>query len=156
MRTANQNADNVSDEEECEGKDVETLCEELAHFTPQLCDNDVAKEKCTEQCGDGKTPPGIKLIYSEVAISLTHFRPIYHPIPSKKDFLTFSGGIEIENWREVGLQDSFVELLFNALQIQSMNWFLYDKDLRHERVKDNELQKTQKPEKTVNLRTFTK
>ena len=47
MRTANQNADNVSDEEECEGKDVETLCEELAHFTPQLCDNDVAKEKCT-------------------------------------------------------------------------------------------------------------
>ena len=69
MRTANQNADNVSDEEECEGKDIETLCEELAHFTPQLCDNDVAKEKCTEQCGDGKTLPGIKLICSEVVKS---------------------------------------------------------------------------------------
>ena len=69
MRTANENAENISDEEECEGKDIETLCEELAHFTPQLCDNDVAKEKCTEKCGDGRTTPGIKLIYLEINIS---------------------------------------------------------------------------------------
>ena len=69
MRTANKNADNMSQEEECEGKDIETLCKELAHFTPQLCDNNVAKEKCTKQCGGGRTPAGIKLINSEIDIS---------------------------------------------------------------------------------------
>lgn len=62
MRQANQNAQNVDEEDECAGKDVATLCQELAQFTPQLCSNDVAMEKCTEQCGDGKPTPGITLI----------------------------------------------------------------------------------------------
>ena len=35
-------------------------CRELAQFTPQLCDNTVASEKCTEICGEGKTLPGKK------------------------------------------------------------------------------------------------
>ena len=58
MNQANQNAQNVDEEDECAGKDVATLCQELAQFTPQLCSNDVAMEKCTEQCGEGKTAPG--------------------------------------------------------------------------------------------------
>ena len=62
MRQANQNAQNVDEEDECAGKDVATLCEELAQFTPQLCSNDLAMEKCTEQCGEGKTAPGMKFI----------------------------------------------------------------------------------------------
>ena len=33
-------------------------CRELAQFTPQLCDNAVAREKCTDICGEGKTAPG--------------------------------------------------------------------------------------------------
>ena len=59
MKQANQNAQNVDEEDECAGKDVATLCEELAQFTPQLCSNDLAMEKCAEQCGDGKPTPGI-------------------------------------------------------------------------------------------------
>lgn len=35
-------------------------CRELAQFTPQLCDNAVANEKCTEICGEDKTLPGKK------------------------------------------------------------------------------------------------
>ena len=58
MNQANQNAQNVDEEDECAGKDVATLCQELAQFTPQLCSNDIAMEKCTEQCGEGKTVPG--------------------------------------------------------------------------------------------------
>ena len=33
-------------------------CNELAEFTPQLCDNPVASEKCIELCGKHKTTPG--------------------------------------------------------------------------------------------------
>ena len=33
-------------------------CRELVQFTPQLCDNAVASAKCTEICGEDKTPPG--------------------------------------------------------------------------------------------------
>ena len=33
-------------------------CNELAEFTPQLCDNLVAREKCTELCGKHQTTPG--------------------------------------------------------------------------------------------------
>ena len=35
-------------------------CREMAQFTPQLCDNAVASEKCTEICGEEKTLPGRK------------------------------------------------------------------------------------------------
>ena len=62
MKQAKQNAQNVDEEDECAGKDVSTLCQELAQFTPQLCSNDLALEKCTEQCGDGKATPGMKFI----------------------------------------------------------------------------------------------
>ena len=37
-----------------------------------------------------------------------------------------------------------------------MDWFLYNRDLHHKRVKDNALQKPQKTQKTVNLLTCTK
>ena len=33
-------------------------CRELAQFTPQLCDNPVARQKCTDICGEGKKTPG--------------------------------------------------------------------------------------------------
>ena len=33
-------------------------CNELAEFTPQLCDNPLASEKCIELCGKHKTTPG--------------------------------------------------------------------------------------------------
>ena len=62
MKQANQNAQNVDEEDDCAGKDVATLCEELAQFTSQLCSNHLALGKCTEQCGDGKTTPGMKFI----------------------------------------------------------------------------------------------
>lgn len=38
-------------------------CRELAQFTPQLCDNAVASEKCTEICGEDKTLPGKRNTY---------------------------------------------------------------------------------------------
>ena len=62
MKQAKQNAQNIDEEDECAGKDVSTLCEDLVQFTPQLCSNDLAVEKCTEQCGEGKTAPGMKFI----------------------------------------------------------------------------------------------
>ena len=33
-------------------------CRELAQFTPQLCDNPVASQKCTDICGEDKNTPG--------------------------------------------------------------------------------------------------
>ena len=33
-------------------------CRELAQFTPQLCDNPVARQKCTDICGEDKNTPG--------------------------------------------------------------------------------------------------
>ena len=105
---------------------------------------------------------------------LTYFTPIfYFYIPGKskktKDFTTFSGSIEMENWCEIFCRqnESFAWIIssfakaFNTwwtlkghryltlswrrplsyrnqsidLQSKSMDWFLYDKDLRHERVK---------------------
>ena len=62
MKQAKQNAQNIDEEDECAGKDVSTLCEDLAQFTPQLCSKDLAVEKCTEQCGEGKTASGMKFI----------------------------------------------------------------------------------------------
>ena len=76
MKQADQNAQNVQGNE-CEGKNIATLCEELAQFTPQLCSNNLAMltcteqcrvgrprpaMKCTEQCGGGRPGPGMKLI----------------------------------------------------------------------------------------------
>ena len=37
-------------------------CRELAQFTPQLCDNAVASEKCAEICGEDKSLPGKKCL----------------------------------------------------------------------------------------------
>ena len=33
-------------------------CREQAQFTPQLCGNPVASQKCTDICGEDKNPPG--------------------------------------------------------------------------------------------------
>ena len=33
-------------------------CRELSQFSPQLCDNPVARQKCTEICGEDKNTPG--------------------------------------------------------------------------------------------------
>ena len=33
-------------------------CRELAQLTPQLCDNPVASQKCTDICGEDKNTPG--------------------------------------------------------------------------------------------------
>ena len=33
-------------------------CAQLAQFTPNLCDNDVAKKRCAEQCGENGNLPG--------------------------------------------------------------------------------------------------
>ena len=33
-------------------------CRELAQFTPQLCDNPVASQKCADICGEDKNTPG--------------------------------------------------------------------------------------------------
>ena len=33
-------------------------CRELAQFTPQICDNPVASQKCTDICGEDKNTPG--------------------------------------------------------------------------------------------------
>ena len=38
-------------------------CAQLAQFTPNLCDNDVAKERCTEQCGENGNLPGKIVIW---------------------------------------------------------------------------------------------
>ena len=38
-------------------------CAQLAQFTPNLCDNDVAKERCTEQCGENGKLASKTLIY---------------------------------------------------------------------------------------------
>ena len=43
-------------------------CRESAQFTPQLCDNPVANAKCTEICGEEKTPPGKIFILMEIFI----------------------------------------------------------------------------------------
>ena len=43
-------------------------CRELAQFTPQLCDNAVANAKCTEICGEDKTPPGKTFILVKIFI----------------------------------------------------------------------------------------
>lgn len=38
--------------EENEEKDFDEICEELAQFTPNLCNNARATEKCTNICSD--------------------------------------------------------------------------------------------------------
>ena len=42
---------NDGNEEKVE-KDFDKICEELAQFTPNLCDNARAAEKCTNICSD--------------------------------------------------------------------------------------------------------
>ena len=42
---------NDGNEEKVE-KDFDEICEELAQFTPNLCDNARATEKCTNICSD--------------------------------------------------------------------------------------------------------
>ena len=42
---------NDGNEEKVE-KDFDEICEELAQFTPNLCDNARAAEKCTNICSD--------------------------------------------------------------------------------------------------------
>ena len=37
---------------------TKVYCRQLAQFTPQLCDNPVASQKCTDICGEGKKMPG--------------------------------------------------------------------------------------------------
>ena len=41
-----------SDGDEEEEKDFNKICEELAQFTPNLCENARATEKCTNICSD--------------------------------------------------------------------------------------------------------
>ena len=49
--------DNEDDgDEEEEEKDFSKICEELAQFTPNLCDNARATEKCTNICSSGTAP----------------------------------------------------------------------------------------------------
>ena len=48
---------------------VSKLCQMLAQFTPNLCDNDVANEKCTDQSGEGKNLPGMEILFCELMLS---------------------------------------------------------------------------------------
>ena len=59
--------------------------------------------------------------------------PIIYPMKKPKwCFLVFSGGLTLSWRRSLPYRNQLI-----YLQNKSMDWFLYDRDLRHERVKSN-------------------
>ena len=53
----------------CQKRKIVKTCQMLAQFTPNLCDNDVANEKCTDQSGEGKNLPGMEILFCELMLS---------------------------------------------------------------------------------------